>query len=60
MTTTTTPNIAPQIEPIENHPSYAFMKLLSDGAVHCAEYDLEASRWVAGLLVTIMQNTDRL
>lgn len=42
--------------PVEAHPDYAAVMWERDLAKEVMTYDLEASRWVSGLLATIMGN----
>lgn len=52
------------ITPIEDHPQYALLVRLTTLQSRCETHNktaaLEASRWVAGLLATIVSNADLL
>ena len=42
--------------PIQSHPDYATLMWERDLEKEVMEYDLEAARWVSGLLATITGN----
>ena len=46
--------------PIEAHPDYPYAQQMAELDRTCIAYELEASRWVADLLATIMHNTELL
>lgn len=45
---------------IELHPDFPYLKQKVDITLATMKYDLEASRWVSGLLATIMGNAELL
>lgn len=46
--------------PIQSHPDYSVLMWERDLEKEVMAYDLEAARWVSGLLATIMGNAELL
>ena len=54
------PSCATSPAPIQFHPDYSVLMWERDLEKEVMTYDLEAARWVSGLLATIMSNAELL